>query len=158
MKPAFEREVTRKKPYFEIDEPPKKRRDKIVVLRVNPFNRTIARMVIEMSTVPAAGAAEVMRLCRANSIGSHPLDISVDDLELMAAGGTQLDPETVGWMLEHQLEDTAGIGLIFAKGPGGGMVSLPARCTVEWAMSLMIWTPGRGADAPAGPIVGERAA
>lgn len=121
-----------------------------MVLRVNPFNRTIARVPVEMSTVPGSGAAAVARLCRANSVGHHPLDISIDELELMAAGATNLSSATFGWKFDHQEHDTGGIGLIFAKGPGGGMVSLPARCTVEWAMGLIVWTDGIPEDDPKG--------
>jgi hypothetical protein len=147
--------------------PPKpksaKVKDKISVIRIDPINKMIAKLVVEMSTEPGDGHAQIARLLRANQLGTQMLNVGIETLlygtvPLVAAGVFGISSEVKGWFLEVLRDDnelitspvTGGLSMIMAIGPGGGMVSLPPQVTTGWVRAHIRWDDGIPESAPDG--------
>lgn len=109
----------------------------ITIIRIDPDNRTIARMTMRAgkNAVP-----EVRRILRAKTVGHYELaDMAQGDAvstPLMVAAGTEVSEDMRGWRLKGGV-DTAGIGMLFGKGPGGGMVNVPVD--PAWVERMIVW-------------------
>lgn len=108
----------------------------ITILRIDPEKRTIAmrQMRCGKNAIP-----EVKRIVKAKDITARRISqVIVDGAEvpICIGVGIGLADEVKTWRVRGG-EFTAGIGIMFGQGPGGGMISVPVD--VEWAKKMIIW-------------------
>lgn len=107
----------------------------ISLLRINPDRRTVAQM---RARVSFDATHFLRRVCRANRIGSHEL-LEVNDKMLVVVAGLDVDESMRGWKLRFG-EDTGGTGVLFGRGPDGGMVDCPVDA--KWVLERITWLEG----------------
>ncbi len=120
------------------------RAGQILVIKIDPDRRTVVKMLMRCGhdATPA-----VRRMLKVQDVGHYELTrIQKQHVEipLIVAAGTEVCEEMRGWRLRGG-EDTAGIGLLFGKGPGGGMVSVPVD--IAWVEREIVWLDGEQKDA-----------
>lgn len=130
----------------------------IIVIRIDPAKRTIARLKKKFGRDATGDVRRLLRGAARAPLGHRILlDIdekrlksSVPDMKnagktievdagptsLIAAGLLEVEEGKPTWRLRGT-DDHAGIGLLFGKGLGGGMVDVPV--SVEWVRSRIIW-------------------
>lgn len=121
----------------------------ITILRVNPENRAIATMSIRIGK---DARPKVRKLCRAREVGDREI-MRVDDMLLIVAGGLDVEEEMKGWRLKGG-EDTAGISILYGRGPNGGMFDCPVDA--KWLRDRIVWLDGEdieGRDERAAAII-----
>lgn len=138
----------------------------IVIIRIDPAARSVARMRMECGRDATREVRRVLRAKSGQGIGWHrlidveekrlikfipdPADsmlkvkIDAGPTPLVAAGLFQLDPDLPGWRLRG-CEGHAGIGILFGKGLGGGMVDVPVD--VAWVERRIVWTTAEEGEA-----------
>lgn len=108
----------------------------INIIRIDPTKRTIAMRQLRCgkNAVP-----EVRKIVKARDLGHKRVSQMIVDGEtvpIIVAVGLNLPDEAPTWRIRGS-EDTAGIGMLFGQGPGGGMVDVPVD--VEWAKKMVVW-------------------
>lgn len=117
-------------------------KNQITIIRIDPDKRTFARIPFRCgkNAVP-----EVKRVLRAKTVGHYELcpigKIALKpgdpvSIPLMVAAGLDVEKDQRGWRLKGG-SDTAGIGMLFGKGEGGGMVDCPVD--VAWVEKMIVW-------------------
>ncbi|MDC7810527.1 hypothetical protein [Sphingomonas koreensis] len=137
----------------------------ITIIRIDPDNQAIAKMRMRCGRNAVPEVRRILRAGRAQKIGSHELvnieekrlfrkephpkligvsvDVDAGPTPLVAAGVLNADEAIAKWHLKG-CEDHAGIGLLFGKGIGGGMVDVPVN--VAWVRSRIVWLPGESLE------------
>jgi hypothetical protein len=110
----------------------------ITIIRIDPNGRKIAAMLFKCgkNAVP-----EVRRVLRAVKVGHYQAAVigkpeAEGGIPLMVAGGLDMPDEAPAWRLRGA-QDTAGIGMLFGKGPNGGMIDVPVD--VAWVEREIVW-------------------
>ena len=114
-------------------------KNQITIIRIDPDKRTIARISFKCGR---NAVHEVKRILRAKTVGHYELTrvvLSAEEAPLIVAAGLDVDKEQRGWRLKGG-ENTAGVGMLFGKGPGGGMVDVPVD--VAWVERMIVWLDG----------------
>jgi hypothetical protein len=133
----------------------------ITIIRIEPETQAIAKMRMRCGKNAVPEVRRILRAGRAQNIGSHQLidveekrlvtkaqhpqfigmtvDVDAGPTPLVAAGVLNADESIAKWHLKG-CEEHAGIGLLFGKGIGGGMVDVPVD--VAWVRARIVWTPG----------------
>lgn len=107
----------------------------IRVLRVDPLNRTVAAIAIRIGK---NANPLLRRICRAKEIGWREVT-TVNDQVIAVVAAVEVDPAVGAWRLRGG-DDTAGISVMFARGPGNGMLDFPE--TAQWALDRIEWIEG----------------
>jgi hypothetical protein len=130
----------------------------IIVIRIDPASRTVVKMKKRFGR---DATSEVRRILRGKAkaplgwrtlldIEEKRLKSTVPDMKnpggkieidagptpLIAAGLLDADEGLPTWRLRGT-DDHAGIGLLFGRGNGGGMVDVPV--SVEWIEKRILW-------------------
>lgn len=107
----------------------------INIIRINPEKQSVAAMSMRCgkNAVP-----EIRRIVRAKEIGWREL-IEVNGVVLVTSGGVNLGEDVPGWRILGG-EDTAGISILFGKGPGGAMTHVPVDRA--WVEKRVRWVAG----------------
>lgn len=109
---------------------------KIRVLRIDPVNKTIAAMMLKVGTKNAN--PELRRICRAREIGWREI-MTVEGQVLCSAAALEVEPSVGAWRFRGS-DDTAGISILFTRGPGNGMMD--CLQTVDWVRDRIEWVAG----------------
>lgn len=133
----------------------------ITIIRIDPEAQAIAKLRMRCGKNAVPEVRRILRASRAQNIGSHPLidveekrllkkephprligikiDVDAGPTPLVAAGVLNSDEAIAKWRLKGCAEHS-GIGLLFGKGVGGGMVDVPVD--VDWVRARIVWTEG----------------
>lgn len=115
------------------------------VFRLNPKNFAIAPM--GLSTKRKDYSLDIQRMCRANRLG-HQHICDVNGVPLYVAADAEAAEGQGGFRFRGTKAVTAGIGVLFGRGPGGGLVSAPID--MQWLRSHLVWCTAEEADADKG--------
>lgn len=107
----------------------------IIVIRIDPVKRAVARLMLHAPRSPAMVLRNVKRLARAKVVQAREI-VAMDPVPLMLAAGMDIDETMPGWAMPG-LDDTAGIGILFGRGPGGGMTDVPV--SIDWVRKRVRW-------------------
>lgn len=126
--------------------------NKLSLLRVDPVNRIVASIVFRAGK---NATPEVRRVTRSKRVGWRELLVvdhapvrrlnakgafeMFEKTPLIVAGGLDVDEAMKGWRIRGG-EDTAGIGLLFGQGEGGGMTDCPVDRA--WLLDRIEWLEG----------------
>ena len=102
------------------------------MIRIDPKTQAIAKI---RKKVGKDATKLVRDIVRAREIQAHQL-INIGDTALIVAAAVQVEEGTHAWRIRG-CEDTAGIGLLFGKGPGGGMIDCPVD--IDWVNRRIVW-------------------
>lgn len=108
----------------------------IKIIRVDPEKRTIAMRKMRCGKT---AVSEVRRIVKAKDLGHKRISQMIVDgaeVPIIVAVGINLPDSAKEWRIRGS-EFTAGIGILFGQGPGGGMVDVPVD--VDWATKMIIW-------------------
>lgn len=130
----------------------------IIIIRIDPETRQIARMKARLGRDATGKVRQILRGAAGAKLGwRHILDIedkrlmsTVPDMKragrtitvdagptpLIMAGLLDASEELPTWRLRGT-EDQAGIGILFGRGVGEGMVDVPV--SVEWVKKRIVW-------------------
>lgn len=130
----------------------------IIIIRINPETRKIARMKARFGRDATANVRRILGGQPSAQLGwRHILDIedkrrtsTVPDMKraghtitidagptpLIMAGLLDASEDLPTWRLRGT-EDQAGIGILFGRGVGEGMVDVPV--SVEWVEKRIVW-------------------
>lgn len=133
----------------------------ITIIRIEPETQSIAKLRMRCGKNAVPEVRRILRATRTQRIGSHELveieekrlyrkephprligvkvDVDAGPTPLVAAGVLNADEAIAKWHLKG-CEQHAGIGLLFGKGIGGGMVDVPVD--VAWVRARIVWLPG----------------
>lgn len=109
---------------------------KIRVLRIDPVKKTVAALMLNVGTKNAN--PELRRICRAREIGWREI-MTVEGKVLCAAAPLEVDPSVGAWRFRGG-DDTAGISILFTRGPGNGMVDCVQP--IDWVRDRIEWIEG----------------
>lgn len=107
----------------------------IRVVRVDPSRKTFAAMTIRIGK----NANPLLRkICRAKEIGWREI-MTVNDVVICAAAGLEVEPDVGAWRFKGG-DDTAGVSVLFTRGPGNGMLDF--RESLDWVKQRIEWIAG----------------
>jgi hypothetical protein len=104
----------------------------LTMIRIDPKNQAIAKIRKKVGKDATRLVAEIVR---AKEVQAHQL-ISIGDTALIVAAAVSVEEGTHAWRIRG-CEDTAGIGLLFGKGDGGGMIDCPVD--IDWVKRRIKW-------------------
>lgn len=107
------------------------------MMRIDPLKRTVAAITVRIGK---NASPELRRVCRCKSLGWREVT-SVGDHVIAVVAPDQVEPEVGAWRLRGG-DDTAGISLLFARGPGQGMTDLPNEIDAQWVLDRIEWIDG----------------
>ena len=114
-----------------------------LVWRLNPNGKLIAPLRLSESTKNFA--LDIQRLCRAGQLG-HRHVCDVDGIPLYVASDAAAQEGLPGFRFRGAaVEITAGIGVLFGLGKGGGLISAPV--SKEWIKQHVVWATPAETDA-----------
>lgn len=107
----------------------------IRVVRVDPSRKTIAAMMIRIGK----NANPLLRkICRAEEIGWREI-MTVNGAVICAAAALEVEPAIGAWRFKGS-DDTAGVSVLFTRGPGNGMLDFNE--SLDWVRARVEWIPG----------------
>lgn len=112
------------------------------VWRLDPHKKAIAPLML--SRKKKDFALTIQRMCRAAQLG-HAFLIDVDGVKLCVASDAQAEEGQPGFRFTGTSTVTAGIGVLFGQGAGGGLVAAPVDRA--WIDRHLVWTSPAETDA-----------
>lgn len=107
----------------------------VAIIRIDPYRRTIARILMESGRSAAIGNRAAKRILKATHVGFRKV-MELEPVALAVAGRLDVTETMPGWRFAGS-EDTAGISFLFGQGDGGGMTDVPVD--VDWVRKRIIW-------------------
>lgn len=118
---------------------------KIRVIRVDPHKHAIASIVVDIGKSNEQALRAVKRVLRADTVGHQELLPPYDGAPaLIIAGALNVIESTDAFRLRG-CEDHAGIGILFSRGPGGGMIDV--HVDAAWVSKRIVWIAGETPEA-----------
>ncbi|MBX9816162.1 MAG: hypothetical protein K2X76_15800 [Sphingomonas sp.] len=121
----------------------------LILIRIDPVSRTIVPMKLRIGRDATRKMRQMLGAKTGEQIGWHQLiDVELTSAKdgkpeasvpLIAAGLLDRDEGAPTWRLRG-LAEHSGIGMLFGRGPGGGMVSVPVN--KDWVEKRIIWSEG----------------
>lgn len=114
-----------------------------LIWRINPEKKAIAPLLLDQKKKNFA--IDIQRFCRAAVLG-HKIVCKINDVSLALAADAQADEGQPGFRFKGiEGEPTAGIGVLFGVGEGGGLIASPANRA--WIERHIVWTTPEETDA-----------
>lgn len=114
------------------------------IWRIDPAKKAIAPLMLDAGQ--RNFALTLQRMCRAGQLG-HNFVADVGDVRLCVASDAQAEEGQPGFRFRGTKPVTAGIGVLFGQGAGGGLVAAPVDR--EWIDRHLVWTSPAETDADA---------
>lgn len=111
----------------------------LILIRVEPVTRTIVPMRLRIGRDATRKMRQMLGAKSNEQIGWRQL-LDVENVPLIAAGLLDREDGVPTWRLQGASEDHSGIGMLFGRGPGGGMVDAPV--SREWVERRIVWGDG----------------
>jgi len=105
------------------------------IWRIDPAKKAIAPLALDASKKDFA--LTIQRLCRASALGHRAL-CDIEGVKLCVAADAQADEGQPGFRFRGVEGVTAGIGVLFGQGQGGGLVAAPVD--KNWIARHLVWT------------------
>lgn len=112
------------------------------VWRLDPARKTIASLLLNGNQRDFA--LTFQRFCRARQLG-HNFIVDIGGVKLCVAGDAQAEEGLPGFRFRGARPMTAGIGVLFGQGEGGGLVAAPVDRA--WIDRHLVWTSPAETDA-----------
>ena len=108
----------------------------LILIRIEPVTRTVVPMKLRIGRDATRKMRQMLGAKPNDQIGWHQL-LDVENVPLIAAGVLGRDDDVPTWRLRGASDDHSGIGMLFGRGPGGGMVDVPV--SRDWVERRIVW-------------------
>lgn len=108
----------------------------VIVIRIDPAAEAIAKLALHAPRNPNIVLRNVQRMVRAPVVQAREI-VDMQPVPLMLAVGMDIAETMLGFRLPG-MDEIAGIGILFGRGPNGGMVDVPVD--VDWVRKRISWT------------------